>query len=103
MDGYTTFKYKDKVISNCLSFNKYESKILYPSNEPVSELIDKTNKNSILKLGKTFKVEGSPLNYLTLDKLSFIIPPRQSRQARFSHSTDRIQSTVRFCLSAGQR
>lgn len=67
VDGCTTFKYKDSIISNCLSFDKYESKILYPSNEPVEEV----KETKVLKLGKTFNVEGSPLNYLTLDTLSY--------------------------------
>lgn len=66
-NGYTSFIHDGKVVSNKLHFDSYESKILYLSNEQVEE----KKENNKLYLGNNFKVIGSPLNYLTLDYLSY--------------------------------
>ena len=65
--GYTSFIHDGKVVSNKLHFDSYESKILYLSNEQVEE----KKENNKLYLGNNFKLIGSPLNYLTLDYLSY--------------------------------
>ena len=65
--NYTSFKCDDKVYGNTIHFNKYESKILYFSNEPIKE--EKTLQN--LELKDTFKITKPVDNYLTLDTLKY--------------------------------
>lgn len=65
--GYKSFKDGDNIISTHLRFNKYESKILYFSNEV-------TKKEVLLKplyLKKEFDVRGEVNNYLTLDYMRY--------------------------------
>ena len=67
LDGYKSFEANGEILGNHIHFNEGESKILYFSNEEVPTNEVKTK----LKLGKTYKVEGTPLNYLTLDFLKY--------------------------------
>ena len=65
--GYKTFSREDDdsgvVLSNVIHFDKYESMILYPSNEEVTP----RQELKVLELGKEFKVIETVDNYLTLD------------------------------------
>ncbi len=65
--GYRSFKCGEKILSNDIEFNKYESKILFFSNEEPDDI----KQNSPLYLNNKFEVIGTPLNYLTLDYLRF--------------------------------
>lgn len=65
--GYSSFKCEDEIVSQKLHFDKFESKILYFSNEkPEPE-----KRNEELRLDTKFKVLGNPVNYLTLDCPSY--------------------------------
>ena len=65
--GFISFESDDKVISNEISLEKYQSMILYPSNKtPVEKL-----ENKLIELNKEFKVINKPINYLTLDYLKY--------------------------------
>lgn len=65
--GYTSFEYEDEIISNTIHLNIGESKILIPSKKDA-----KHEQNlDILHLGNEFDVVGNPLNYITLDYLSY--------------------------------
>ena len=66
-NDYKSFKCDNKILSNDVAFNKYESKILYFSNEESKS--EKHNKE--LDLKDRFEVVGEPLNYLTLDYLKY--------------------------------
>ena len=65
--GYSSFKCGDKIIGQKLHFDKAESKILYFSNEKTEE----EKHNEEIRLDKSFRVLGSPTNYLTLDYLRY--------------------------------
>ena len=67
MPGFKSFKCDDEILGQDLHFNKYESKILFGSNETPKEV----SKNEILTLKPHYKVVGSPLNYYTLDTPRF--------------------------------
>ena len=62
--GYQSFKCENDFVGFDLHFDKYESKILFPSHESVSK-VDK--KQDLLTLKPCYKVVGTPLNYFTLD------------------------------------
>lgn len=66
-NDYKSFRCDNKILSNDVCFNKYESKILYFSNEESKS--EKHNKE--LSLKDRFEVVGEPLNYLTLDYLKY--------------------------------
>ena len=67
--GYQNWKndWDDKIYGNRIHFNKYESMILYPSNEPVQ----KENKLNVLKLKNDFDLTAPVDNYLLLDNLQY--------------------------------
>ncbi|MBO6280279.1 MAG: hypothetical protein J6M95_01700 [Bacilli bacterium] len=65
--GYSSFNSEKEVISNNIHLNDSESKILYFSNE----IPKKTQETSLITLSDSFKVIGKPLNYLTIDYLSY--------------------------------
>ncbi|MCQ2796755.1 MAG: hypothetical protein MJ213_05630 [Bacilli bacterium] len=65
--GYKTYKCGNEIISSCLHFNKYESKIIYPSNEKIRPI----KKLTPLYLKPDFKVKTPIDNYLTLDTVSY--------------------------------
>ena len=67
VDGYLSFKCGNQILSQKIHFNKSESKILFFSNEKP----EATKKLETIRLNKSFKVIGKPLNYLTLDYLSY--------------------------------
>ncbi len=67
VDGYSSFKCDDLTLPQDIKFNKYESKILYFSNEDPNY----KKENPLISLNNRFRVVGSPLNYLTLDYLSY--------------------------------
>ena len=65
--GYTSFECDDEILSNKIHLNVGESKILIPSNKAI-----KAQQNlEVLKLGNEFDIVEEPLNYLTLDYLSY--------------------------------
>ena len=59
--------FDNKLLSNKILLNKYESMILYPSNEDVKE----EKKPNILKLGGSWKLSEPVDNYLLLDNVSY--------------------------------
>ena len=65
--GYKTFSKEDDdsgtILSNTIHFDKYESMILYPSNEEITP----HKELQVLQLGKGFRVTEKVDNYLTLD------------------------------------
>ena len=67
--GYSSFARadKDEVLSNKIHFNKFESMILYPSNEKVTI----KEELKVLELKKNFEVTEKVDNYLTLDFISY--------------------------------
>ena len=67
VNGFRSFKWDDKVIGQNVHLNKYESKILYFSNEtPIDHRIEK-----LIRLNDKYKVINDPLNYLTIDCLRY--------------------------------
>ena len=68
--GYKSFSREDDdsgpILSNKIHFNKYESMILYPSNEEPTQQKDL----QVLELEKNFKITEKVDNYLTLDFVS---------------------------------
>ena len=67
VNGYSSFKCGDEILNQDIKLHKYESKILYFSNEvPASEV-----ESQHIKLGKHFKIVDKPLNYLTIDYLRY--------------------------------
>lgn len=67
MPGFTSFEYEDKTYPLDITLDRYESKILYPSNK---ETIIKKD-NELLELSNEYEVVGTPTNYLTLDYLKY--------------------------------
>ena len=67
--GYKSWKndLDDRVLGGKIHFNRYESMVLYPSNEEVQ----KENKLNILKLRDDFDIVGPVDNYLLLDKVQY--------------------------------
>ncbi len=65
--GYSSFRCEEKVFGQDIHFNKYESKVLYPSNDVIMD----NKENELLTLNDRFEVVGKPHNYLTLDYLKF--------------------------------
>ena len=68
--GYKSFSRElgeEKIYGNKIHFNKYESMILYPSNEEVS----KEEELKVLKLNKNFRIVNKVDNYLTLDFIKY--------------------------------
>ena len=68
-DGYKSFKndLDDRILGNKIHFDKYESMVLYPSNEDVKE----KEELNILKLKNDFAITETVDNYLTLDNIKY--------------------------------
>lgn len=69
LPGFKSFKCDDEILGKDLHFDKYESKILFGSNETPKEI----RENEILILKPHYKIVGTPLNYFTLDYLRYSI------------------------------
>ena len=67
VDGYRSFKCENEVFGQNIHLDRFESKILYFSND-VPEV---KKENEIITLSNEFKVVNSPLNYLTIDYLKY--------------------------------
>ena len=67
VDGYRSFKCDNQIIGQDIRLNKFESKILYFSNESPTNKVE----NELLTLRKEFKVANNPLNYIALDYLKY--------------------------------
>lgn len=67
--GYKSWKndLNDKALNNHIHFNKYESMVLYPSNEEV----EKEKELKVLKLRNEFDITKPVDNYLTLDTIQY--------------------------------
>ena len=65
--GYCSFECGDEVLDTDLVFEKYESKILYPSNRKATPKV----QNKLIELDHKFEVVKPALNYLTLDYLRY--------------------------------
>ena len=67
--GYQSWKndWDGKIHGNRIHFDKYESMVLYPTNEPVQ----KENKLNILKLKNDFDITSPVDNYLLLDNIQY--------------------------------
>lgn len=69
VDGYKSFKCLNETLPQKIHFNKNESKILFFSNDDA----DIKSPTSEIHLNKNFTVLNNPVNYLTLDYLSYSI------------------------------
>ena len=69
LKGYKTWNndLDGRILPNKIHLNKYESMVLYPSNEAITI----KEKQNILKLDDTFKLTSPVDNYLTLDVLKY--------------------------------
>ena len=88
--GYKSFAKEsdeDVILGNKIHFNKYESMVLYPSNEEP----DKEKELKVLKLNKDFKITEKVDNYLTLDFMEYSKDgTNYSKKMFYSHIFDKL-------------